>query len=77
MVERAEVEELLAKLTPREELLCELCRTWLAVADAPEGKVTSFDCAGAWMVDKDDRRGIYAKLRGQRVRLVPTSGAES
>lgn len=41
-----------------------------AVESAPTGTCTSFDTAGAWMIDKDDRRGVYPPLRHKRVRLV-------
>lgn len=64
MIERAEVEAMLAVCVPGsgDAFLAELCRTWLAVDAAPEGVV------------EEEMSGlvIYASPlpKGQRVRLV-------
>ena len=68
-VERSEVEHILSTLTPREEVLRELCLAWLALDAAPVVEVTRED----WL---ENAESFAADLIGQRVRLVPeTTGA--
>lgn len=55
------------------ETLAAMCRTQLAVEDAPVGTVTNFappGAPGSWVIAKSDTSGIYPKLTGQCVRLV-------
>lgn len=78
-IEREEVEMLArvaatqgatCRVTP--DLLTELCRSYLAVLDAPIGKV---ECVLSTLLYVGDGETEYSEsLDGQRVRLVPADG---
>lgn len=74
MIERAEVEELLAMLEkvhkPNKGIIAELCRTWLAVEAAPEARISGEMELYALEPSDGDSYVAIGKLNGKRVRLV-------
>ncbi len=87
MIQRSEVEWLLEQCIANENyMLCsmdlgrreviELCRTWIAVQDAPVGRVPIYALpqkTSTIMAVLDDEIDAY-KWNGQRVRLVADTG---
>lgn len=73
MLRHAEMAEMRGRLFSQLEphQLAALCRRWLAVEDAPTGRVDMLCAADAIVVDEIERP---EPLNKQRVRIVPEQG---
>lgn len=78
-IERGEVEDMLSACErdrigphPGNETLAELCRTWLAVQDAPVVQIGGADGLSAFLACPG--KVSLPSMQGQRVRLVRDGG---